>query len=83
MKKRAKKCDWSQILPSRFGRASIALVSEYKGMTAAKSDEMRRRLRAVRGELRVAKNTLVRRAIKDTSYAALGRPSWAARSGSS
>jgi large subunit ribosomal protein L10 len=48
------------------------LISEYKGMTAAQSDDMRRRLRAVRGEFRVAKNTLVRRAIKDTRYEALG-----------
>jgi large subunit ribosomal protein L10 len=59
-------------LSENLGRASIALVSEYKGMTAAQSDDMRRRLRAVRGEFRVAKNTLVRRAIKDTRYEALG-----------
>ncbi|HVN63702.1 MAG TPA: 50S ribosomal protein L10 [Candidatus Binataceae bacterium] len=54
-----------------FSRASIALVAEYRGITAAESTEFRRRLRAVRGEMRVAKNTLVRRAIKDTGYTAL------------
>jgi large subunit ribosomal protein L10 len=59
-------------LAENLGRASIALISEYKGMTAAQSDDMRRRLRAVRGEFRVAKNTLMRRAIKDTRYEALG-----------
>lgn len=58
-------------LTQSFGRASIALVSEYRGMTAAESTEMRKRLRAVRGEMRVAKNTLVRRAIKGTAYEAL------------
>ena len=58
-------------LAQRFKRASMALVSEYKGMTAAEATELRRRLRAVRGELRVAKNTLVRRAIKDTQFASL------------
>jgi large subunit ribosomal protein L10 len=58
-------------LAQRFKRASMALVSEYKGMTAAEATELRRRLRAVRGELRVAKNTLVRRAIKDTPFAPL------------
>jgi len=58
-------------LAENLGRASIALVSEYKGMTARESDDMRRRIRAVRGEFRVAKNTLVRRAIKDTKFAAL------------
>jgi large subunit ribosomal protein L10 len=60
-------------LTENLGRASIALVSEYKGMTALESDDMRRRLRAVRGEFRVAKNTLVRRAIENTKFAALDR----------
>jgi large subunit ribosomal protein L10 len=58
-------------LAENFGRASIALVSEYKGMTAGESDDMRRRIRAVRGEFRVAKNTLLRRALKDTQFSAL------------
>ncbi len=58
-------------LAERFKRASMALVSEYKGMTAAESTELRRRLRAARGEMRVAKNTLIRRAIKDTPFAPL------------
>ncbi|MGH7934047.1 MAG: 50S ribosomal protein L10 [Candidatus Binataceae bacterium] len=58
-------------LATDFGRARLALVSEYKGITAVESDEMRRRIRAVRGEFRVAKNTLVRRAIKDTVCAPL------------
>ena len=69
--KRAEKTDTVADLSSRFNRASMALVSEYKGMTAAESSELRRRLRAVRGELRVAKNTLVRRAIRDTNFAGL------------
>jgi large subunit ribosomal protein L10 len=58
-------------LAASFGRASIALISEYTGVKAAESDDLRRRIRAANGEFRVAKNTLVRRAIKDTSYAAL------------
>jgi large subunit ribosomal protein L10 len=69
--KKAEKTDLVSDLSQRFGRASMALVSEYKGMTAAESTELRSRLRAVRGELRVAKNTLVRRAISDTKFAAL------------
>ena len=54
-----------------LGRASIAVVSEYKGIKAGESDDMRRRIRAVNGEFRVAKNTLVRLAIKSTPFAAL------------
>jgi large subunit ribosomal protein L10 len=58
-------------LAEDFGRASIALISEYKGMKAAESDDMRRRIRAVRGEFRVTKNTLLRLAIKDTKFGPL------------
>jgi large subunit ribosomal protein L10 len=58
-------------LAENFGRASIALLSEYKGMSAGESDDMRRRIRAARGEFRVAKNTLLRRAVKDTRFASL------------
>lgn len=69
--KKTEKTALVEDLSSSFNRASIALVSEYRGMTAAESTEMRKRLRAVRGEMRVAKNTLVRRAIKGTKYEAL------------
>ena len=69
--KKSEKSAVVEELTQSFGRASIALVSEYRGMTAAESTEMRKRLRAVRGEMRVAKNSLVRRAIKGTKYEAL------------
>ena len=58
-------------LSERLKRANMALVSEYHKITAAESTEVRRRVRAARGELRVAKNTLIRRAIKDTAFAPL------------
>jgi large subunit ribosomal protein L10 len=58
-------------LSGTFKKATIALVSEYRGMTVAETTEVRRKLRAVRGELKVAKNTLIRRALKDTGYASL------------
>ncbi len=58
-------------LSGAFRKATIAIVSEYRGMSVAETTEVRRKLRAVRGELKVAKNTLIRRAIKDTGYASL------------
>jgi large subunit ribosomal protein L10 len=58
-------------LSGTFKKATIALVSEYRGMSVAETTEVRRKLRAVRGELKVAKNTLIRRAIKDTGYSSL------------
>jgi large subunit ribosomal protein L10 len=69
--KKSEKTALVESLSSSFGRASIALVSEYRGMTAVESTEMRKRLRAVRGEMRIAKNTLVRHAIKGTRFEAL------------
>jgi large subunit ribosomal protein L10 len=70
MKKEEKSATVAE-LAENFGRASIALISEYKGLNAGESDDMRRRIRAVSGEFRVAKNTLLRLAIKDTNFAAL------------
>jgi large subunit ribosomal protein L10 len=70
MKKEEKTAIVAQLAES-LSRASIAVVSEYKGIKAAESDEMRRRLRAAEGEFRVAKNTLVRLAIKHSKFEAL------------
>jgi large subunit ribosomal protein L10 len=58
-------------LTANLGRARMALVAEHRGMTVGESDDMRRRLRAIAGELQVAKNTLMRLAIKQTGFAAL------------
>lgn len=69
--KRTEKSTVIAQLAGQFGRATMALVSEYHGLTAGESTELRRRVRAAEGEVRVAKNTLVRRVIKDTAFAAL------------
>jgi large subunit ribosomal protein L10 len=58
-------------LAQSLNRASIAIISEYKGIKAGESDGLRRRLRSAQGEFRVAKNTLVRLAIKNTKFEAL------------
>ena len=58
-------------LQARFRRASVTLVAASKGLTVAKTRELRRALRQAGGELKVAKNTLARRALKDTAFAVL------------
>jgi large subunit ribosomal protein L10 len=70
MRKEQKTATVEQIA-GRLRETTIALVSEHRGMTVAETTEVRRKLRAVRGELKVAKNTLIRRAINDTSFSAL------------
>jgi len=70
MKKEEKTAVVAQLAES-LNRASIAVVSEYRGIKAGESDGLRRRLRAAQSEFRVAKNTLVRLAIKKTKFEAL------------
>ena len=53
-------------LRKRFTEAKLALLAEYRGLTAGQLDELRRNVRGVEGEYRVAKNTLTRRAVAET-----------------
>ncbi len=59
-------------LHERFGRASVALVASNLGLTAAESRALRRSLRAAGGELKVAKHTLGKIAMRETRYADCG-----------
>jgi large subunit ribosomal protein L10 len=55
-------------LREKLGRASSLLAVDYRGLTVAQSQELRRRLRLAaegRAEYRVAKNTVLRRAVQD------------------
>lgn len=56
-------------LHERFSKASVALVAANLGLTAAQSRALRRTLRAAGGELKVAKHTLGKLAMRDTAYA--------------
>jgi large subunit ribosomal protein L10 len=53
-------------LRERFERASLAILTEYRGLAAGELDSLRREVRAAQGEYRVAKNTLTRRALAET-----------------
>jgi large subunit ribosomal protein L10 len=54
-----------------FATATAAVLTEYKGLTVADLNALRRELREVAGEFRVAKNTLVELAIEGTPYLSL------------
>jgi len=56
-------------LRERFNRASVALVAANLGLTAAESRALRRTLRGAGGELKVAKHTLAKIALRETPYA--------------
>lgn len=54
-----------------FKAAKMAIVTEYRGLTVAQITRLRREIRQAAGEYQVIKNTLVRRALKDTDYGTL------------
>lgn len=58
-------------LQVRFAKATTAVVAEYKGLTVAELNKLRRELREVGGEYHVAKNTLVEIAIEGSPYLSL------------
>ncbi len=58
-------------LQDRFTKATTAVVAEYKGLTVAELNQLRRELREVGGEYHVAKNTLVEIAIEGSPYLSL------------
>lgn len=55
-------------LTGKFEKAQIAIVTDYRGMTVTKLEQLRRELKKNNAEIRVAKNTLIRRAIAGTPF---------------
>ncbi|MSQ48379.1 MAG: 50S ribosomal protein L10 [Deltaproteobacteria bacterium] len=58
-------------LQQMLAKATTAVVSDYKGLTVAEMGVLRRELRQVAGEYRVAKNTLIELAIEGSPYLSL------------
>ena len=54
-------------ISDRLDRAQIALLADYRGLSVAQMNELRRQLRNSETELRVTKNTLAKLAIRGTS----------------
>lgn len=58
-------------LNDSFSRAKVAVVAEYRGLKVPELEKLRRSLRQQDAQIQVAKNTLLRLAVKDTPYAHL------------
>ena len=69
----AEKNGRTEAIGTKLKQAKMALVTEYRGLTVAQMTRLRRELRAVSGEYKVVKNTLVRRALKETAYQELSK----------
>lgn len=73
---RTQKEEQVAFLKERVDRANSMLAVDYRGLSVAQMTELRRKLRdAGEGQIdyRVAKNTLLRRAIAGTGFEGLGR----------
>lgn len=69
--KREEKTAVIAALTDRLASASLGVVTEYRGLTVAQLNKLRRELQGVGASYRVSKNTLTRRAIKETAFAKL------------
>lgn len=58
-------------LNDKFSKAKLAVVTDYRGLTVPAFQTIRRTLRETNAEIRVAKNTLLRRAVKGTEFEAI------------
>ena len=58
-------------LEAAFRGSDSAIIVDYKGLNVPQVTELRRQLRSAKASYKVVKNTLARRALKDTSFAPL------------
>jgi len=58
-------------LSESFNRAKLSVVADYCGLTVSDLENIRRDLRQTSSEIRIAKNTLLKRAVTDTSCESL------------
>jgi large subunit ribosomal protein L10 len=67
---RAEKEQELQELSAAFQAADTAILVDYRGLNVPQVTELRRQLRAARGQYRVVKNTLAKKASAGTPFAA-------------
>jgi large subunit ribosomal protein L10 len=58
-------------LSQAFGKAESAVLLDFRGIKVSEVTELRRQVKAIKGEYRVVKNTLAKRALKGTSFESL------------
>lgn len=65
---RAEKTALIDDLHATFTQSEVVLVAHYKGLTVAEMSDLRRKMRAAGGTVKVAKNRLARLALDGTPY---------------
>jgi len=62
------KAEVIESLKDRLGRANIAIVAEPNGLSVAEVTDLRKKMRQIEGEYKIAKNTLALRAFESSDY---------------
>ena len=70
--RRAEKTESVQAIRDDLGRATVAVLAEYRGLTVVQMNRFRRAVREAEGRCRVTKNTLAKRAVSASRYEQLG-----------
>jgi len=70
---RASKEEELQVLERAFKGTQSAVLVDFKGLKVPEVTELRRQVRAAKGEYKVVKNTLAKRALAGTPFAALDK----------
>jgi large subunit ribosomal protein L10 len=65
---RHEKAAFIEGLHAHLRGTTLAIMTEYRGLTVAQLNRLRHELRQVGGRYQVTKNTLTRRALKDTAF---------------
>ena len=65
---RTEKHEELERLESAFKGSDSAILVDYRGLNVPQVTDLRRQLRAARAKYKVVKNTLAKRAIKDTAF---------------
>ena len=68
---KADKVEELEQLERAFNGTESAVVVDYKGLKVPEVTELRRQIRGAKGQYKVVKNTLARRAMKGTPFEAL------------
>ena len=65
---KAGKVELAQDRRQKLSKAQVALFADYKGLSATQADDLRKVVRATKGEVRVIKNNIARIVVQDGSF---------------
>lgn len=68
MQGRAEKEKWAKNFTDKFSKAQLSILVSYRGLKAVDADLIRKKVRDNKGELKVLKNNVARKAVESGSH---------------